>query len=378
MNYEWTPKEREIRDKVAALAKDGLPQDAELLESADLNKLKSLTAGLLGKLAGTGYMSTALGVSKRSEVNGLVPAMEEVSNISGSLLLAAESSARLFGGLVAEYAQPRVKEEILSGISAGALIGAVAISEPPDPPGEEPKRTVGVKDDDHYLVTGQKSFISNGPIADICAVMGLVGDEPAFFLVDMDADGLEKKERLCTLGYNGLAVGGLELNDVKVPAERVLGPFNSNEALDHCAYMQDLALTVACLGVIFRSMHWAKKHAQSHTREGKPVFYHQEVRFKFADMLTLYQTSQIMSYRAGWHYSVSHMEAETILRCAKVFAAEGSEEVSALAMQIMAGEGYIMGNPAERAYRESKYAAIAGTTSERARMKIAEEQLKKY
>ncbi len=62
----------------------------------------------------------------------------------------------------------------------------------------------------------------------------------------------------------------------------------------------------------------------------------------------------------------------------QVFTAEASEKVAALAMQIMAGQGYIQGNAVERAYRESKFAALAGTTSERARMRIAEDLLKIY
>ena len=67
-----------------------------------------------------------------------------------------------------------------------------------------------------------------------------------------------------------------------------------------------------------------------------------------------------------------------MVRCAKVFAAEASEKVASMAMQIMAGQGYLSGNIMERGYRDAKYAAVAGTTSERARMAIADDLLKRY
>lgn len=378
MNYEWTPEEKEIKAKVSSLKNDQFLVDIENMETADLDKLKSLTLSILKRLGDTGYLSAVLGKDASDQTNLLAPAVEELANVSGSPMLAAESSARLFGGLIAEYAEGLWKEDILKKIQAGEMIGCVAISEPPDPKDSSSKGTVGVKDGDHYLVRGEKSFISNGPIADIFAVAGKIDNKPAFFIIEGTAEGLERGERLRTLGYNGLAVGGVKLNDVQVPSEKVLGPFDDQKVFEHLLFMQDLALTAACLGTMNRAMYSAKKHAESHVRDGKPVFYHQEVRFKFADMLTSYQTSQMLFYRAAWSYSSHDKEARTILNCAKVFASEAAEQVSLLSMQALAGAGYVMGNPVERAYRESKYPGIAGTTSERARMEIAAEQLKKY
>jgi alkylation response protein AidB-like acyl-CoA dehydrogenase len=95
-------------------------------------------------------------------------------------------------------------------------------------------------------------------------------------------------------------------------------------------------------------------------------------------MLTLLQTAQLLTYRAGWLYRASDPEAATVILCAKVFGSEASEQVSTLAMQIMAGRGYISGNPVERAYRDAKFAALAGTTSEIARMSIAADLLTRH
>jgi alkylation response protein AidB-like acyl-CoA dehydrogenase len=122
----------------------------------------------------------------------------------------------------------------------------------------------------------------------------------------------------------------------------------------------------------------AKQSANERTRDGRPVFKHQEIRFKFADMLTLAQTAQLLAYRAGWLYSVRDPDAESVTHCAKVFAAEAAEKVAAMGMQIAAADGYVHGHALERRYREAKYPSIAGTTNERARMAIAENLLDRY
>ena len=90
------------------------------------------------------------------------------------------------------------------------------------------------------------------------------------------------------------------------------------------------------------------------------------------------QTSQFLCRRGAWMISKGDMEGPTLANCAKVFCSEACEEIANKAMQIMAGAGYISGNPVERGYRDSKFAAIAGVTNEVSRMNIADFLLTKY
>jgi alkylation response protein AidB-like acyl-CoA dehydrogenase len=170
----------------------------------------------------------------------------------------------------------------------------------------------------------------------------------------------------------------MELKDVRVPMERALGPFEDQAPLQFVKLMQDMALTMAAVGLLQRTVASTKDYAQSHLREGRPIFRHQEIRFKLADMVTLSQTAQLMAFRAGWLYSISDPEAAVLIRCTKVFAAEAAEQAASMAMQVSAGEGYLWDSPIQQAYRESKYSSIAGTTSEVARMFIADDLLKRY
>ncbi len=384
MNFDWTPAEMEVKRKVADLLKDTPKQELQRLEEADLPELKEITGRYLSRLAETGYLSLGMGPGARAQTMALMAAQEELAGASGSLFLAAETTARLFGGLVAGFGTGDTAREIVTSLQKGELVGAVALSEPEPDVVDESRQsdpgwnTLGTADADQFIVTGKKSFVTNGPIADMIAVIGEAQGKSAVFLVDPQSPGVKLGSRLHTLGYNGLAVSRMELSAVRVPKDRVLGPFEDDTPIEFLRLIQDLVLTMASVGLLQRTVAASKDYAQSRLRGGRPIFQHQEIRFKLAEMLTLSQTAQLMSFRAGWFYSISDREAPVLLRCAKVFSAESAEQVATMGMQIMAGEGYLWNNPIQQAYRESKYTGIAGTTSEVARMFIADDLLRRY
>ncbi len=378
MNFDWTPEEQEIKEKVAKLFDQDARDDLESMEAADLPGLREMTIDYLGRLAGTGYLQLGIGPDGREQTTALIAAQEALAGISGSLFLAVEASTRLFGGLVAGWGKDGTSSDILAPLQRGEMIGAVALSEVEDPTSPVQFTTSAWKDGNDYIVSGKKNFVSNGPIADCFAVVGELDGKLAIFLVDADQQGVKKGARLSTVGYNGLAVCSLELDQVRVAETRVIGPLEDRSPLEFLNQSNDLILSVASVGLIQRTVAVSMVHSQSHQRGGKPVFHYQEIRFKFAEMLTLSHAAQLLAYRAGWFLATADPEAVTVLNCAKVFTAEASEQVAGMAMQIMAGKGYVSGNIVERGYREAKYAAIAGTTSENARMAVADDLLRKY
>ncbi|MFH1134622.1 MAG: acyl-CoA dehydrogenase [Pseudomonadota bacterium] len=378
MNFDWTSIESEMKTKVAALFDEAAARELENLEDADLPGLKNTTLCFAGKLGALGYLALAQGPGQVQECLTLAAAQEGPAKASGSLFLALETSARLFGGLLAGFGASAEQKEILEQIRQGRILGAVALSEPGgDQPQAAPLCTARPTDAG-FLVSGRKGFVTNGPLADWLAVGAKVDGQDAFFLVQPGQEGLAIGPRIKTLGYNGLAVSTVELADVKVPTELVLGPFGDDRAIKYLQATQDLVLAAAALGVLARSLAEANAYARRHHRGTKPIFSHQEVRFKVADMFTLFQSCQLLIYRAAWHSAVGDREADVLIRCAKVFVAEASETTANLAMQIMAGQGYVSGNAVERGYREAKYAALAGTTSELSRMAIASEILARH
>ncbi len=377
MNFDWNTEENELKEKLIALFDDDARAQVAAMETADVSALKDMLLRQLARMGEAGYLDVAIGPDGRDKMLTLAACQEALAEVSGSLLLATEASTRLFGGLLAGFGSEGVRNELLSSLLAGKCVGAVAISEPGGE-AHEGSKTTAAADGDVYKVTGVKSFVTNGPIADWIAVAGTVKGKPAFFIVEPDQEGLTLGPRIPTMGYNGMAVCALELHGVAVPASRVIGPLENDDALTYLGMMQDLALTAASVGVIHRTMNAANTHARSYHRGKKPIYAHQEVRFKISDMFTLYQASQLVTYRAAWFYSVGDSEAGVLINCAKVFCAESAEQIANMAMQVMAGQGYVSGNPIEMGYREAKYAALSGTTSEVSRMSIANDLLRRF
>ena len=257
MNFDWTVEESQAKEKVEKLLKEAPTGDFQRLEEGEITELKKITGQYLKKLGDAGYLSLGLGPDGHGAVPALMAAQEEMAKASGSLFLAVEASARLFGGLLAGFGSGAEVASILDSVQQGGLIGAVAMSEPESAEiSDKPdfvSATSGRLEGADYIVTGKKSFVTNGPIADCIAVFGEAGGRPVVFLVDPAAPGVEIGPRLKTLGYQGLAVSRLELKGARVPAEKVLGPFDNSKALDFLKLVQDMSLAMAAVGLLQRT-----------------------------------------------------------------------------------------------------------------------------
>ena len=163
MNFDWTPEELEAKEKVVNLLKDAPAEDFQRLETADLPEIKEITAQYLKKLGDVGYLSLCLGPDNRAQAPALMAAQEELAKVSGSLFLAAETSARLFGGFIAGFGNTEAIQQFVEPMKQGALIGAVAVSEPDLENAEAAGRsdavssTAGWIDGNEYVVKGKKS-----------------------------------------------------------------------------------------------------------------------------------------------------------------------------------------------------------------------------
>ena len=129
MNFEWTDAEQEIKPKLAALFDEDTVLELEALERADLSELKNTTSHYLGRLAEIGYLVIGVGPGGRERTMAMIAAQEDLALASGSLFLAVEASARLFGGLVTGFGDTESIRDIAEPLAKGEIIGAVALSE---------------------------------------------------------------------------------------------------------------------------------------------------------------------------------------------------------------------------------------------------------
>jgi alkylation response protein AidB-like acyl-CoA dehydrogenase len=374
MNFDFTEKEqklfKELQDIMAGLAAEGGLEEKEPVQS------EILVRKALARLSKTAYLK--LGTVKEDDAEGLCAMMEAmgiVSSYSPTLYLSIEMSVRLFGRIINAFGNEEQKNKWLSPVLSGKKIGAVALSERAMNIENDAMETLGVRENGIIKVTGTKSYVINGPVADFTAVAGIIKNKPAFFIAGKEAKGLVPGKPFSMMGYDGIHVSGLALDECVIDESGLLGPFEDKSVFDKIKLWENQIIIGGSLGMMKSSFETAKSYAKTHRTGGKPIIAYQEVGFKLAEMLTLLQTSQLFAYRAAWASESENRESEILTCCAKVFCSEAAERVSGSALQILSGEGYISGNAAERAYRSSKYGQIAGTSTEIARVKIGNASL---
>ena len=368
MNYDFSEKEFAFFTDIQNLM-ETLSKEADL----ENNNGRDNVMLALNKLAGTPYLKLALG--EDDELNGLLTlmgAMEVVGAFSPSMLLSIEMSTRVFGRMVSNFGDDRLKEKLLFPILEGKLLGSVAVSEASMNVVNEPLKTEGKRDGDKVVINGRKQYVVNAPLADWVAVLGMMEEKPAVFMVEKGTSGLIIEDKMPMLGYDGVAVSGIRLDNCAIDSSDVIGPFDKPTVIDRVKMWENQVLIGAGLGLMKASFESARDYAKAHKSGGKPIIAYQEVGFKLAEMLTLFQTSQLFSYRAAWGADDNPKDADSFTLSAKVFITESAEKVASCALQIMGGAGYREGNSAERAFRCSKYLQIAGTSTEISRVKIGD------
>jgi alkylation response protein AidB-like acyl-CoA dehydrogenase len=339
------------------------------LETGNDQQSRSIVLNWVKSLNQIGYFS--IGLDDEKSTVGMVRAQQEFAKVSPCLFLSVEFATRIFGRLIALYGTSDQKTEILSVVREGKDIGAVALSEGGAVEEKDTSYTCGVPDGEGFRVSGSKSQVVNGPIVDWIAVAGKVGETPVFFFIRKGSKGLFVGRRLSTLGYNGLTTCKISIEDCFVHAKYVLGPFEGLKLFESVRRWENQVLAAASLGLMQRCYDTGVTYAKKRIKNGKPIIAHQEVGFKLAEMLTLIQTSQLLTYRAAWMSEVGNREADSLAYCAKVFCTESAETVASHTLEILGGDGYLHGNPAEEAYRDAKYLQITGTSLETSRMMIA-------
>lgn len=374
MNYDFSDKEFNLFVKIHALISEFAKEKD--LNSNDTNQSEKNTRQLIALLSETPYLK--LCIEKTENYNGLLTlmgAMEVVAGASPSLFLAIETSTRIFGRILSNWGSASQKEKLLAPLLSGQIIGAVALSEDCLNVDNDPLMTTGSVEGDHVKINGHKQYVINGPLADWIAVAGIMDGKNAIFLIEKETPGLTIGEKTSTLGYEGVAISKIILNDCTIDSSQVICPKNDKEVVNTLRLWENQILIGASLGLMKTAFESAKNYSKTHKTGGKPIIAYQEIGFKLSEMLTLFQTSQLFAYKAAWTADVDPKNVESLTLCAKVFCTESAEQVAGKAIKILGGSGFLSGNPVEEAFRCAQYGQIAGTSTEISRVKIGDTAL---
>ena len=375
MNFDFSEGELKFHQALAQ-ALEG-KETPESQSEAENKVLPDWVGSYHRILADVGYLELGFKVPEQENGNSLhlLACQEILAAFSQSLYLTVEMSVRMFGSIIRFWGTKEQQSQLLPDLNSGKIFGAVALSEDAMNVTNGPLKTEGFERNDRIQVAGKKTYVVNAPWADWIAVVGRMQDQTAVFLLEKNTPGLTIDTPLITLGYETAAIAGIHLDACNIPADRVILLNGDKAAWVSLQLWENHILIGASLGMMKAAFTSAKEFANSHHTGGKPIIAYQEVAFKLAEMLTLYQTAQLLAYRAAWAADNQPQEKDGLMLCAKVFCAESAEKVASMALQVLSGEGYQRGSQAADAYACSKYTQIAGTSMEIARVRIGDEAL---
>ena len=374
MDFSLTSEQTSFVDRVRTFARgDVAPR------SADIDKTAAFPRDLVTKAAELGLMGVTIpaahGGAGRDYVTYAL-AVEAVAQASATLAVILTVNNSLVAEPLLQFGSPRQIDAWLSRLATGRAIGAFALSEEQAGSDAANQQTTAERDRTDYVLSGRKVWVANAEAADVAIVFaatqpGARGRGVSAFLMPMDAKGLAKKPS-DSLGVRGLGCMDLELDDVRVGAEALLGEEGRGFRLAMRALEGGrVAIAAQSLGVGQAAVDEAIRYASERHAFGQPIGNFQAVQFTLADLATDLEAARMLTWSAAdARDRLSRASVEAAM--AKLQASEAAHRAADRAMQILASAGYRRGSTVERLFRDVRAAEIYQGTSEVQRMIIAE------
>ena len=272
--------------------------------------------------------------------------------------------------LIRMFGKTRTMKHYMKPMVKGEKIGCFCFTEPEAGSDLSRMETVYEYDaqNDEYILTGEKRFITNGSIADIAVVYARNGA----FIVETAWDGFEVIEEYKMMGLNGLHLGHIKFDHVRVPAENKLfykeekrssdGKKKKSDAIAGMQAMlgpERIVLSVQALAVAKRAIDTAIQYSKERVQFKRPICEFEGVNFKVAQMVTNFEAGRSIVQR-----SVKNLRDGTLAAMAKLFSCQNAFQICDDALQILGGIGYTNKYPVERCTRDVRLLRIGGGTDE--------------
>lgn len=282
-------------------------------------------------------------------------------------------------GAISLFGTPEQKAAWLPRVRKGEAISAFALTEPQSGSDVANATMTATLDGDTYVLDGQKTWISNGGIADVYTVFARTGDAPgahglSAFIVPADIPGLEVTERLGIIAPHPLAT--LSFSGCRVPASARLG--DSGAGFKIAMSVLDVFRTTvaaAALGFARRALDEAIKRVTTRHVQGAPLFDLQMVQGHIADMAVDIDASALLIYRAAWAKDNGAPRVTREAAMAKLFSTDQAQKVIDRAVQLHGGDGVRTGETVEKLYREIRALRIYEGASDVQRVIIARQTI---
>jgi alkylation response protein AidB-like acyl-CoA dehydrogenase len=267
------------------------------------------------------------------------------------------------------------KQRWLPDCASGEKSPAFCLSEPEAGSDPGAMRTTAVRDGDDWILNGTKNWITNATIADFYVVFAVTDREKrrlSAFVVDKDTPGFSVPKLEHKIGIKGSPTGQPVLEDVRVPADAMIGDEGRGMAVALSTLERTrLGAGAQAVGIAQGATDYATGYAKERISFGKPIIEHQGIAFKLADMETKTAAARELLYKACAMADRDDPMLARYSSMAKLFASDAAMEVTVDAVQVLGGFGYVTEYPVERMMRDAKITQIYEGTNEIQRMVIS-------
>ena len=377
MDFSFTDEQRILRENVVRFARDVLNPGA-----AERDRDQTFSRDLWKRCAEIGIQ----GLPVPEEYGG-----SGFDALSSAIALEALGYGCKDGGLVFslcahllscvvplwQHGSAEQKRRYLPGLCDGTLIGVHAMTEPNSGSDAFAFRTRAEPDGEGFRINGTKTFISNGPVADLVIVFAMTDPKKGYhggvtaFLVERDTPGFKAGNKFEKLGLRSSPIGELVFDDLRVSRDAVLGTVGSGSAAFTAAMdWERICLFASHVGATERLLETSVAYARTRSQFGQAIGKFQAVSHRLADMKVQLEAARLLTYRAAWRLDHSR-NASLDASMTKLFVSESLVQAALATVQIHGGYGFMTEYEVERALRDAIGSTIYSGTSEMQRNIIA-------
>jgi alkylation response protein AidB-like acyl-CoA dehydrogenase len=276
-----------------------------------------------------------------------------------------------------KYGNEAQKERYLPGLCSGKLIGVHAMTEPNSGSDAFALRTKAEPDGDGFRITGTKTFISNGPVADVIIVFAMTDAKKGYhggvsaFLVERGTPGFTAGKPFEKMGLRSSPVGELIFDNVHVPAESVISGIGNGATIFNTSMdWERICLFASHVGTTERLLERSIAYARTRTQFGQAIGKYQGVSHRIVDMKVQLEAARLLAYRSAWRLDNTR-NASLDASMTKLFVSESLLEAALATVHLHGGYGYMAETEVERALRDAVGSTIYSGTSEMQRNIIA-------
>ncbi|MEM1204923.1 MAG: acyl-CoA dehydrogenase family protein [Acidobacteriota bacterium] len=345
---------------------------------AERDKAHAFPADLVAELAELGLLGMM--VDEAYDGPGMDPltyalVVEELATFCPALSITMSVTNSVCCWPIQKYGSEALKQRILPELAAGGAIGGFGLTEPGSGSDAGAMKTVARRDGDHYVIDGEKAWITNGGVGKYFVVLARTDPDAgakgiSAIVVPSDAPGFKVGNAEEKLGLRASNTVTLYFDGCRVPVSNLLAEEGHGfriamGTLDHSR----VGVAAQCLGIHRRALELAVEYAKERVQFGVPIAKHQAIQFKIAEMATELEAARALTYHAATQDGQPH--GGRLASQAKLYASEAANRACWQALQIHGGNGFCEDYEIARLYRDVRVTTIYEGTSEMQRMVIA-------